>query len=376
MTNDFVREIETKIAADFFLGKVIVVSGPRQVGKTTLIRKLLSNQKSVAYLNADESSDNSKLSEQNFESLDSLFKDSKFIFIDEAQKVKGIGNTLKILVDRYKDTKQVIATGSSSINLLSNTQEALTGRKFVYELYPLSIREINTDLNLLKMDKILDDVLIYGTYPDVYKAGTDQKIRILTELSSSYLYQDILELEQVRNPSVLSKLLTALALQLGSEVSLNELSNLTGLDLKTIERYIDLLEKNYVIFRLPPYYTNQRKTLSKLNKIYFNDLGVRNALINNFNPLNLRNDVGALWENYLVLERMKLRSYQRIYANQYFWRTYGGAEIDLVEEREGLLYGYEFKWGNRKTSPKSWLEYPNSKFKLINRENFVDFLTI
>jgi len=188
------------------------------------------------------------------------------------------------------------------------------------------------------------------------------------------LYKDILELEQVRNPAILSKLLSALALQTGLEVSLSELSSLVGLDLKTIERYIDLLEKNYVIFRLPPYYLNQRKTLSKRNKIFFYDLGIRNALINNFNALDLRSDVGELWENFLILERFKYRRANFVDATQYFWRTYDGAEIDLVEQREGKLFGYEFKWGKERTAPFSWLKNPNSEYKLINKNNFIDFL--
>jgi len=245
----------------------------------------------------------------------------------------------------------------------------------VHELFSLSVREIVPDLNPLYLEKELSQILIYGAYPEIYTSNENDKQRLLTEIVSSYLYQDILELEQVRNPATLHKLLSAIALQLGSETSLNELSSLTGLDLKTVERYIDLLEKNYVLFRLPPYYTNRRKTLSKLNKIYFYDVGVRNALINNFNPLDLRNDVGALWENFLIVERMKLRQCKGIYASQYFWRTYDGAEIDLVESREGKLYGYEFKWGRKRSSSKSWLDYPSAQYKLINRENFIELLS-
>lgn len=374
MNNNIAREVTDSLKADMFKGKVIVLTGARQVGKTTLMKSVLSDFKSVLSLNADNATDRSKLENQDFDKLKTLIGDHRIIFIDEAQKVADIGDTLKLLVDNYKDQKQIIATGSSSLNLLSNTEESLTGRKYVYELFSLSVREIIPDLNPLVLEKELPNILIYGTYPEIYKSSEKEKQRLLAEITGSYLYQDILELEQVRNPATLHKLLSAIALQLGSEASLNELSNLTGLDLKTVERYIDLLEKNYVLFRLPPYHTNQRKTLSKLNKIYFYDLGIRNALINNFNPPDLRSDIGALWENFLIVERMKLRQYKIIYASQYFWRTYDGAEIDLVEEREGKLFGYEFKWGQKHTTPKSWLDYPNSEYKLINKENFTDIL--
>lgn len=369
------REIISALQKDLFQGKVLIVTGARQVGKTTLIKTLLLDKKDVISFNADNPTDRAKLENQDFEKLDKVIGDNQIVFIDEAQKIENVGNTLKLLVDNYQKSKQIIATGSSSLNLLSNTQEPLTGRKFVYELFSLSVREVFPDLQSLDLEKELPSLLVYGSYPEIYNSDETTKQRLLTEITSSYLYQDILELEQVRNPAVLHKLLSAISLQLGSEVSLNELSNLTGLDLKTVERYIDLLEKNYVIFRLPPYYTNQRKTLSKLNKIYFYDLGIRNTLINNFNPITLRNDVGALWENFLVVERMKLRQYRSIHASQFFWRTYDGAEIDLVEEREGKLFGYEFKWGQERTAPKSWLKYPNATYTLVNRENLSEFLT-
>ncbi|MEK7526197.1 MAG: ATP-binding protein [Patescibacteria group bacterium] len=370
------REIADSLKSDMFKGKVLILTGARQVGKTTLMKSILSNFDNVLNLNADNPTDRSKLENQDFEKLNGLVGSNKIVFIDEAQKVPNIGDTLKLLVDNYKDTKQIIATGSSSLNLLSNTQEPLTGRKYVHELFSLSMREIFPGLNPIDLEKELPSVLVYGTYPEIYTSNENDKQRLLTEIVGSYLYQDILELEQVRNPATLQKLLSAIALQLGSEVSLNELSNLVGLDLKTVERYIDLLEKNFVLFRLSPYYTNQRKTLSKLNKIYFYDLGIRNALINNFNPLDLRNDVGALWENFLIVERMKLRQFKNIYSSQYFWRTYDGAEIDLVEEREGKLFGYEIKWKKNRTQPKSWLDYPNSEYKLVNQENFIEFLQI
>lgn len=371
------REITHQIKNDFFKGKVVIITGARQVGKTTLVNTLLTEQTAVYRLNADDPRDRQVLEDQSFASLDALFADSTLVFIDEAQKVTNIGTTLKLLVDQYGSAKQIIATGSSSLNLLSNTEEALTGRKFVHELFGLSVREISPKLDKLTVQKELEQLLVYGSYPEVYTSSVAEKRRLLMEITSSYLYQDILELENIRNPAAIQKLLAGIALQLGAEVSLNELSRLTGLDAKTIERYIDLLEKSYLIFRLPPYFTNQRKSLSKLNKIYFYDLGIRNALINNFNSLDLRSDVGALWENFMIVERMKLRSYHDMYASQYFWRTYGGAEVDLVEVRDGKLYGYEFKWSQKRaTAPVSWLEYPDATFELINQQSYLQFLAV
>ncbi len=370
------REIQKSLLNDFFKGKVIILAGARQVGKTTLVETILKGKEGLISFNADNPTDRGKLEKKDLEQLTSIIGNAKVIFIDEAQKVVDIGNTLKLLIDHYGKEKQIIATGSSSLNLLSNTSESLTGRKYVYELYSLSVREIYFEDEHLRLDKELDDLLIYGSYPEIYLSSVENKQRLLIEITNSYLYQDILELEQVRNPETLNKLLSAIALQIGSEVSLSELGKTVNLDLKTVERYIDLLEKNYVLFRLPPYYTNQRKTLSKLNKFYFYDLGIRNALINNFNNLDKRSDVGGLWENFLIVERMKLRRYKRMYAKQYFWKTYDGSEVDLVEQVAEKLHGYEIKWGRERSSPKTWLEYPNSSYEVVNKENFKSFLEV
>lgn len=370
------REIQKPLLDDFFKGKIIIIAGARQVGKTTLVETILKDREGLISFNADNPTDRGKLEKKDLEELIPIIGNSKIIFIDEAQKVADIGNTLKLLVDYYGKEKQIIATGSSSLNLLSNTSESLTGRKYVYELYSLSVREIYSENRSLRLDKELGNLLIYGSYPEIHLNSIDTRQRLLTEITNSYLYQDILELEQVRNPETLNKLLSAIALQIGSEVSLSELGKTVNLDLKTVERYIDLLEKNYVLFRLPPYHTNQRKTLSKLNKIYFYDLGIRNALINNFNNLDKRSDVGGLWENFVIVERMKLRKYKRRYANQYFWKTYDGSEVDLVEQVAEKLNGYEIKWGRERTSPKSWLEYPNSSYEVVNKENFKEFLEV
>lgn len=369
------REITSKITKDLFNGKVIILAGARQVGKTTLISFIIDQHLSLSIINGDDPIDRQKLENKSFHELDQIFRDSRIIYIDEAQKITNIGNILKLLVDNYHSDKQIIATGSSSLNLLSNTQEALTGRKYVHFLFGLSVREISPNSNPLELDKELSNLLIYGSYPEIYLSPVDEKQRILSELTSSYLYQDVLELENIRNSAAINKLLRALALQLGSEVSINELSNLVGIDAKTVDRYIDLLEKNFVIFRLPPYASNQRKTLSKMNKVYFYDLGIRNMLINNLNPLELRKDVGALWENFIILERMKQRSYYDIAASQFFWRTYDGAEVDLVESREGKLFGYEIKYVSSKSSPPAtWLENPGASHTLINRENYFEWL--
>lgn len=376
MKYKFKRKFEDHIKQDFFKGKIIIISGARQVGKTTLVEHILQGYDNLLSLNADDPKDRLNLEGRDFDYLNNFIGDRDVIFIDEAQKIEEIGNTLKLLVDNYGEEKQIIATGSSSLNLLSNTSEPLTGRKYVYELFPLSLGEIYEGKDMLSLDKELELLLVYGTYPAVYTSGIVQKERLLREISKSYLYKDILELEQVKNPAYLDKLLSALALQLGSEVSLSELSNLVGLDLKTIERYIDLLEKNYVIFRLPPYYTNERKVLSKQNKIYFYDLGIRNAIINNFNPLSRRNDRGALWENFLILERMKSNAYEGRYVSKFFWRTYDGAEIDYIEKYADSLDGFEFKWSKQRNSPKTWLEYPNATYKLINIDNYKEFLNI
>lgn len=375
------RLLKEIIGKKFFKGKAIILTGARQTGKTTLSLELINTahlSKTAKIFNCDNPTDRELLHEKDIDFLKGLIGESKIIFIDEGQKVAAIGQTIKLFVDFYKADKQVIVTGSSSINLLDSTQETLTGRKYIYTLFPMSLEEIFPDKNHLKIAKELKELLIFGGYPEVAAQGSfKDKIELLQELSSSYLYKDILEFQQVKNSSVIMGLLKALALQIGSEVSFTELSNLIGIDKKTIERYIDLLEKNFVIFRLAPYAKNKRREMSKLRKIYFYDTGIRNAIINNFNFADSRNDMGALWENFLVSERLKYRAYHGIHADQYFWRTYDGSEVDLIEEREGKLYGYEFKWGGniRKTrKPSKWLEYKNSscEFITVNRlEGFI-----
>lgn len=362
------RIIEEKIRKKFFKGKVIMIVGPRQVGKTTLSLELARKYQTITF-NCDNPTERELLNKKDIEFLKGLVEDYEVISIDEAQKVDTIGETLKLLVDYYKSKKQIIVTGSSSINLIDNTNEPLTGRKFVFTLYPLSLQELYTK-KMLELRKEIDTCMIYGTYPEVAKEQSfGEKVELIKELSSSYLYRDILEFQQVKNSTVIFYLLKALALQMGNEVSYNELARIIGIDKKTIEKYIDLLEKSFIVFRLAPYTKNKRKEISRLRKIYFYDLGIRNSIINNFNIMDSRNDSGQLFENFCILERMKYREYNMIHANQYFWRTYEGAEIDLVEEMQGSLFAYEIKSG--RSSPKKPPEWKN--YKVINKNNLKGF---
>lgn len=375
------RLLKETIRKKIFQGKVIVITGARQTGKTTLAMDLikdLKRSKRAAFFNCDNPTDREMLNNRDIEFLERAVGESEIIFIDEGQKVETIGQTLKLLADHFKRKKQVLVTGSSSIHLLDSTQESLTGRKIVYTLYPLSMEEIFPGKGHLAIAKGLEELLIFGCYPEVVaRKSFKSKIELLKELASGYLYKDILEFQLVKSSTILNNLVKALALQVGSEASFTELSGLIGIDKKTIERYIDLLEKNHVIFTLRPYTRNKRRELSRLKKVYFYDLGIRNAIINNFNFIDRRDDIGALWENYVIVERLKYRAYHSIFADQYFWRTYDGSEVDLVEERGGELCGYEFKWAepSRKVKPPfKWQEYPKSSFRIISRDNIDGFI--
>lgn len=365
------RIIKKSLIKQFWKAKIVILTGARQTGKTTLIKEIINedNRDSVRFFNCDNPSDRNLLDNKDLEFLINLIGDAKIIFIDEGQKVESIGQTLKILVDHYGNKKQIIATGSSSFNLLERTQEALTGRKFVFHLFPLSLEEIHPDKNMLTIIKELPTYLTYGNYPEVVMQDSfDNKKRRLEELVSSCLYSDILEFQKIKSHSVLINLLKALAYQVGSEVSYTELSSLLGIDKNTVERYVNILEKNYIIFRLPPYASNKRKTISKLRKIYFCDIGVRNALIGNFNFPEERNDVGILWENFIATERLKFQAYHEIDASNYFWRTYDGAEVDWVEERAGKIYGHEFKWNSKAKGRVSsfWRDVSDKQVEVIS----------
>ena len=374
------RIIKEKIINDFFKWKIIMILWARQIWKTTLVEDILENNfknKEKIFFNWDDFQDIEILDKNSLEKL-SPFVDSKdIIFIDEAQKIKNIWNTLKILIDNYKNKKQIIITGSSSMNLLDLTNEPLTWRKIVYQLFPISISEIGKTFDLKKVQKEKESFLIYWNYPAVLnEINFNEKIKILKELANSSLYRDILEFQQIKNSNIIMKLLKLLALQIWSEVSINELATNLWIDTKTVNRYIDLLEKSFIIFKLPPYFTNKRKELNKSNKIYFCDLWIRNSIINDFNILENRNDIWNLWENFLIIERIKNNNYFNKFWNNYFWRTYNQQEIDYIEEFNWNLNCFEFKWWNKKVKfPKLFSEmYPKNNFKLINQETFLDFL--
>ena len=377
----FERILEAQIAKKWLSGKAILILGARQVGKTTLVREFLRKRglwEQTRHFNCDNPTDREALAQKDFAWLDKLTGSARIVFIDEAQKVPNIGQSLKLLVDAYGREKQLIVSGSSSIHLMDQTQEALTGRKWTFHLYPLSLEEIYADKDPLLLHKELEERMIYGSYPEVVTInGFSEKRELLAELVSGYLYKDIYEFQLVKKPRMLDQLFKALALQLGSEVSYHELSNLLGIDKNTIERYVDLLEKNFVLFRLPPFFRNKRKELSKKHKIFFYDTGIRNAVLGDFRPLDSRTDRGALWENLLMTERLKFRTYHKVMCRPYFWRTYSQQEIDLVEECAEGVRAFEFKWSDarRPPAPAAWRErYPEASYEVITPSQLGGFV--
>lgn len=358
--------------------KALIIYGPRQVGKTTLLQDFLAATKLKYKLDSGDNIQTQHiLGSQNFNLIREFTQGYELIAIDEAQRIKNIGLGLKIIVDQMPGIK-VIATGSSSFELSGQVGEPLTGRKITLTLYPVSQIELSNLYNPYEIKNKLEEWLIFGGYPEVVAtADKTEKIKLLEEIVHAYLLKDILNLEKVKSAKILLDLLRLLAFQVGSEVSLTELARQIGIDYKTVARYLDLFEKSFVIYNLRGFSRNLRKEITKKSKYYFYDNGVRNAIISNFNKLELRNDAGMLWENFLFIERLKKRTYQSIYANNYFWRTWDQKEIDLVEEREGKLFGYEFKWGNKSLKPpKEWGEtYPDSEFTIISQENYLEFIT-
>ena len=354
-------------------GKVIVLIGPRQVGKTTLINAVL-NKSDYLFLDGDDNTVAETLSNANTENLKSIIGNYKYVFIDEVQRIPNIGLKLKIMIDQIKDV-QVIVSGSSAFDINNTTQEPLTGRKFEFQLFPISWNEFEKNVGFMKAQQQLELRLIYGMYPDVIN-NFGNEYEIIKNLVSSYLYKDILALAGIRKSNVLEKILQALALQVGSEVSYNEIAQLVGVDKNTVNNYIDLLEKSFVIFRLNSFSKNIRNEIKANKKIYFYDNGVRNMVIGNFNVLNLRQDKGALWENFLVSERMKLLSYSQSVKKPYFWRTTTQQEIDYIETNADDVNAFEFKWTNAKKVklPKSFIDAYKPTFLVVDKDNFRDFL--
>lgn len=371
------RDLEHTITSKLNRGKAIILVGARQVGKTTLLKKLFSNQNDVLWLNGDELDVQALFAGISATRLQAIIGNKKMIIIDEAQRIKEIGLRLKLITDQMPEV-QLIATGSSSFELTTQVNEPLTGRKWQYTMYPLAFSEMVNHHGLLSETRLMPHRLVYGYYPDVINHPGEEK-EVLKQLADSYLYKDLLALEQVQKPDKLVKLLQALAFQVGSQVSYNELAQLCGLDSKTVDKYIHLLEQTFVIFKLGSFSRNLRNELKSSKKIYFYDNGIRNALIANFNQVESRQDIGALWENFLVSERIKQLHYSGKWTNYWYWRTKNQKEIDFIEESDGKLSAYEFKWNpNAKTKQPALFmnNYKNSSFKAIHRTNFDEFLLI
>jgi uncharacterized protein len=369
------RILTENIRERFFKGKAILIFGPRQTGKTTLLKQVTSAySQDTLWLNGDESDIRELFANPTSIRIKGIIGKAKIIVIDEAQRIADIGLSLKLMVDNIPGI-QILASGSSALDLSGHVKEPLTGRKYEYLLYPFSFGEMVRHTSQMEERRLLEHRMVFGYYPEVVtKPGEEREI--LQLIADSYLYKDLLNLATIKKPVILDKLITALALQVGSEVSYPELAQITGSDKETVERYIDLLEKSFVVFRLSSLSRNMRNEIKRGRKIYFFDNGVRNAIIKNFNPPGFRQDTGALWENLLVSERRKRNEYSGYPCNSYFWRNTYQQEIDYIEEKDGLLSGYEFKWSAKKARPpKSFLEsYPGSVIKNIDRENYLDFI--
>jgi len=359
--------------------KVLTLYGPRRVGKTKLIEHYL-RQTSLKYklVTGEDIEVQAVIGSSNLRLIKEYCQGYELIVIDEAQNIPKVGTGLKLMVDHIPGI-HVIATGSSSFDLSNKIGEPLVGRQRILKLYPVSLLELKAHHNQWELNRNLEEYLIYGMYPEVLTTeGHAAKAEYLTELVNAYLLKDILAIENVKAPKLLLDLLRLLAYQVGSEVSFNELSNALKIDVKTVQRYIDLLEKSFLLYSLGGFSRNLRNEIVNKRKYYFYDTGIRNALIQSFNPLAIRNDKGLLWENFIFMERQKRKAYEPILSNDYFWRTYSQKEIDLIEERGGKLYGYEFKWSNKPLkSPLEWRKaYPDSEFELIHPENYFPFISI
>ena len=373
----FKRDLHQILLDRCFKGKAIILLGARQVGKTTLLKSIINDlHNGVLYLNCDEPQTVVALTNRNAKELKLLIGSNRIVLIDEAQRVDNIGLTIKIIVDNFPDV-QVIATGSSAFELRNRLNEPLTGRKFEYQMFPIATSEIYKSEGYINIQNLLESRLIYGSYPDILSnAGNAQEL--LRALTDSYLYKDLLASDNLRRPEILDRLLKALAFQIGSEVSYNEIAQTIGSDSKTVERYIDLLEKCFIIFRLNGLSRNLRNELKKAKKIFFYDNGVRNAIIQQFAPAQMRNDMGALWENFFISERLKYNAYTQHYCNTYFWRTKSQQEIDYIEESDGGMTIFEMKWNPKKGRtpfPDSFLQsYPVKDSVVVTPENYLDYL--
>jgi uncharacterized protein len=369
------RIVEQSIQNRLGKGKALVIIGPRQVGKTTLIKKMLEGKRFL-FLDGDDPNIREMLTNPTTEQLRSIIGTFDMLFVDEAQRIENIGITMKIITDQFKHV-QLLVSGSSAFQISNQINEPLTGRKWEYVLLPISWEEYEDFHGYVTSQQQLENRLLYGFYPDVLNHPGEEKL-VLNELLNSYLYKDILALSEIRKPEILEKLVQALALQVGSEVSYNELALTVGVDKNTISKYIDVLCDGYVIFKLNSYSKNLRNEIKSNRKIYFYDNGIRNMVIGNFKGLGLRADTGALWENFLISERIKQNLYKNTFAKTYFWRTKQQQEVDFVEEKEGDLIGYEFKWNSQKSVrlPKTFTETYNAEGKVISPSNFREFVVI
>ena len=370
------RELESAIKPLIGAKKAIIVMGARQVGKSTLLTAMLAGRNDVMWLNGDDPDVQSLFSEMTSTRIRTILASSRILVVDEAQRIPDIGLRLKLITDQVTDV-QVIATGSSSFNLGKKVNEPLTGRKREFRLFPITFGEMVAHTNLLEELRLLPHRMLFGYYPEVVCTPGEERT-VLKELADSYLYRDILSLDGINKPDKLVKLLQALAFQIGSQVSYNEVGQLVGLDSKTVERYIDILEKSYVVFRLGSFSRNLRNELKSSRKVYFWDMGIRNAIIGNFSHMESRTDAGALWENFVIAERMKRLSYQDSFAHSWFWRTQQQNEIDYIEEKDGQLAAYEFKWNEHKANAKCptafATAYPDTTYKVVTPRNVDEFL--
>lgn len=370
------RSLEKDVLSLLGSRKAILIMGARQVGKSTLLNQMLGDRRDVLWMNGDEPDIQNLFREMTSTRIRAILGQNKLLVVDEAQRIPDVGLRLKLVTDQIPEV-QVIATGSSSFELANKVNESLTGRKREFKMFPLTFKEMVNHTNFMEEVRMIPHRMIYGYYPEVVNSIGGERV-VLKELSDSYLYKDILSLESINKPDKLIRLLKALALQIGSQVSYNEIGNLVGLDSKTVERYVDILEKSFIVFRLVSYSRNHRNELKASRKLYFWDLGIRNAVIGNLSQIENRTDVGELWENYAIAERMKKITYANSFAQSYFWRTRQQHEIDYLEEVDGQLSAFEFKWNDRKANvkcPESFrTAYPYASFKVITPNNIEEFL--